>query len=118
MVSAAPGTRHILIRGNLYTIEQLEFAVDAAWALSVAYARADEDNGGGGSVEWEEVNEAHESALRVWDQEALDELKGEAQAHNQVNDPDYDPDEDAANDAQAPDVDRKKADDTEGGSCD
>jgi len=78
----------IQVNGFTYTHEQVEAAINAAWQFCLAYEVANPAAGGGGTVEWEDLNLAHEEARKVFDLEALQELRGEAAALNSIGDPD------------------------------
>jgi hypothetical protein len=74
----------IIIGGHPYTVAQLESATNAAWLLALAYAKADDANGGGSSVDWDDLNTAHHAAAQVWDRKATEELNQEARFVNGV----------------------------------
>lgn len=92
-----------------YSRAQLENLVNAAYILGCAYARADEANGGGGSVRWEDLNRANELLREGFGEEGVKDMDDDAQAFN-VFEPE------AA--APAPPYEFKRAEDTEGGTCD
>jgi hypothetical protein len=99
----------VKLNGGHYDLNQLEAIVDAAWQLCFAYARADEANGGGGSVDWEHVDGARDDALQGFGDEAKKDLNAQAAAWNGQG----------TNDAkEAPPYEFKRAEDTEGGTCD
>jgi hypothetical protein len=53
------------VDGTVWTGAQLQEALECAQTLAWAYERADEQNGGDGSVRWEEVDDANRHAINA-----------------------------------------------------
>lgn len=74
----------IEINGTTYTQGQIEAALRCSDWVMTAYSRADEDNGGGGAVSWEEIDHAHEAAGEAFNEDALKGFKDQAKVFNGV----------------------------------
>jgi hypothetical protein len=91
--------------GIVRTPDHIEAAFEACRRLELAYARASEDNGGGSSIDWADIDRAREKAnLAITDKECL-AIEEQACAENEGV---YD----------EPTYEFKLPEDTEGGACD
>lgn len=72
----------MVIDGTTYTRDQLRSCIAAAWELSLAYAKADPDNGGGEEVEWEDLDNAADLANEAWTDEDRARLTRTAKVEN------------------------------------
>lgn len=72
----------VVSEGYVYTLDQIQHALDCAYRLALTYALADPENGGGGYIDWEDINGAHEEARMAFDIGGLTEIDQEAQAQN------------------------------------
>ena len=70
------------INGKEYTKGNVEAAIRCADWVATAYARASEDNCGGGSIDWDVIDYAHEAAREALSDEYLAEITRQARLDN------------------------------------
>jgi hypothetical protein len=71
-----------LLGGNVYTGHQLQRAIHCAHSVARAYEIADVDNGGDGSVDWSEIDDAQREAIDAMGPLAMREIIASAREYN------------------------------------
>lgn len=71
-----------LLGGNVYTGNQLQRAIHCAHSVAHAYEIADVANGGDGSVDWSDIDDAQREAADAMGPRAMREIIAEASEYN------------------------------------
>ena len=75
-------TAQYALGGNRYTGRQLQHAIDCAHSMACAYENADAANGGAGSVDWSDLDDAQAEAVEAMGPEAIDAIARRARERN------------------------------------
>ncbi|WP_447774040.1 hypothetical protein [Variovorax boronicumulans] len=71
-----------LLGGNVYAGHQLQRAIHCAHSVARAYEIADIANGGDGSVDWSEIDDAQREAIDAMGSQAMREIIDSAREYN------------------------------------
>lgn len=72
--------------GTGRTAKEIEQAFAACRVLELAYAKADPDNGGGSSIDWDTLALARDRAIEALSAKELEVIEGQARDDNGVGD--------------------------------
>lgn len=112
----------INIGGRIYSEAQVVAAMACARQLELAYELSNEDNGGGSSIDWDDIFKAREFAAQALSHEDQSAVTAEARFENGCGDVLRHPEFVLLNDTDEPiplaDFEFKRPDDTEGGTPD